>query len=132
MVSLAGGCLLTDPIFSERLKKLLEWHGALLADDIRLIKIGREIFDQNGIIVVGRDEKDNEKIRKNSVPSDITTTTAEVKGPLTVVRMKGVNERKTGKPEDRGKAVPDHHLLKKAAHLSIRYSRARLAEEASD
>jgi len=127
----AGGCLLTDPAFSERLKKLMEWRGTLKADDIKLIKTGRVIFERYGMIIVGRDEKDNERIRKNLLAADIIISTVEVRGPLTLVRMKNVSQKKGRKAADKVRAVPDAALVKKAALLTIRYSRARQAEEAS-
>lgn len=133
----AGGCLLTDPTFSDRLKKLLKWRGRLLADDIRLIKNGRVFFEDDGIIVVGRDERDNEKVRKSALDSDIIITTAEVKGPLTVVRLHEDKERANSEANDAvgragaGEMNKDEPVVRKAALLTIRYSKAKAAEEAA-
>ncbi|MGQ9800536.1 MAG: tRNA 4-thiouridine(8) synthase ThiI [Candidatus Saccharicenans sp.] len=88
----AGGCLLTDPIFSARLRRLMEWRGELRADDINLIKTGRVFFEPDGLIVVGRNEQENEKIASLSAESDILVTTAGIKGPLAVVRLKQAAE----------------------------------------
>lgn len=150
----AGGCLLTDPGFSQRLKKLLEWRGRLLVEDIQLIKNGRVFFEDDGIIAVGRDERDNEKVRKSALDSDIIITTAEVKGPLTVVRLKGGMESgklledrgmvnkggdgsgqgnldgKSSWPSQRSQAF-NLPVVRKAALLTIRYSKAKMAEEAA-
>lgn len=131
--ALAGGCLLTDPTFSERLKKLMKWRGGLLVDDIRLIKNGRVFFEEEGIIVVGRDEKDNERVRKSALESDLLITTTEVKGPLTVVRLKDQLEAGTsisGNGE-KVKGIFNLPIVKKAALLTIRYSKAKIAEEAA-
>ncbi|MCR4395874.1 MAG: tRNA 4-thiouridine(8) synthase ThiI [Candidatus Saccharicenans sp.] len=84
----AGGCLLTDPVFSARLRRLMEWRGKLRAEDIDLIKTGRVFFESEGLIVVGRDERENEKIAGLVGQSDILVTPAGIKGPLAVVRLK--------------------------------------------
>jgi len=138
----AGGCLLADPGFSQRLRKLMEWRGRLLVEDIRLIKSGRLFFEAEGIIVIGRDEKDNEKIRKSILDSDIIITTTEGKGPLTAVRLKKMPEAVMGeggkKIASGVKEVADEandmktscQVIRKAALLTIRYSKVKGAEEA--
>ncbi|MBC7350358.1 MAG: tRNA 4-thiouridine(8) synthase ThiI [Candidatus Aminicenantes bacterium] len=88
----AGGCLLTDPVFSTRLRQLMEWRGKLRAEDISLIKTGRVFFEADGLIVVSRNERENEKIAGLADESDILATTAGVKGPLAVVRLKQAGE----------------------------------------
>lgn len=88
----AGGCLLTDPIFSTRLRRLMEWRGELREGDINLIKTGRVFIEADGLIVVGRNEKENEKIAGLAEESDILVTTSGNKGPLAVVRLKQATE----------------------------------------
>lgn len=88
----AGGCLLTDPIFSSRLRRLMVWRGELRADDINLIKAGRVFFEADGLIVVGRNEHENEKIAALAEESDILVTTSGKKGPLAVLRLKQATE----------------------------------------
>ncbi|MGB9907695.1 MAG: tRNA 4-thiouridine(8) synthase ThiI [Candidatus Saccharicenans sp.] len=100
----AGGCLLTDPVFSARLRRLMEWRGKLRAEDIDLIKTGRVFFESDGLIVVGRDERENEKIAGLVGQSDILVTTAGIKGPLAVVRLKRAVE------------LIDEDMAGKAAH----------------
>jgi hypothetical protein len=84
----AGGCLLTDPGFSARARQLMKWRGRLRPEDIELIKTGRVFFEPDGLIVVGRDERENEKIAGIAGETDILVTTARVKGPLAAVRLK--------------------------------------------
>lgn len=130
----AGGCLLTDPTFSDRLKKLLEWRGRLLADDIRLIKNGRVFFEDEGFIVVGRDEKDNERVRKSVTNSDIVITMTDSQGPLTAVRIKAEGRSGVKQPDKKEaelEDVYDRPVVKMAALLTIRYSQARRSEQAA-
>ncbi len=84
----AGGCLLTDPNFAARARQLMKWRGKLLPEDVELIKTGRVFFEPDGLIVVGRDEQENEKIAGIAGETDILVTTAGVKGPLAAVRLK--------------------------------------------
>ncbi|HRD01554.1 MAG TPA: tRNA 4-thiouridine(8) synthase ThiI [Candidatus Saccharicenans sp.] len=122
----AGGCLLTDSVFSQRLKQLRDWRGSWLREDIELIKHGRVFFDDDGLIIVGRHHEENEKIEKKALASDLLITLPDYKGPLTVIRFKDKNH-----PALRQLDIFDQPLAKKAALLTIRYSRSRSAEEAS-
>jgi tRNA U34 2-thiouridine synthase MnmA/TrmU len=56
----AGGCLLTDKNFSEKLQDLFEDKQAVTPHDIRLLTVGRHYRLDSGIkIVIGRDNKEN-------------------------------------------------------------------------
>lgn len=59
----AGGCLLTDPGFSKRLKDLFEHHPEAEKDEINLLKVGRQFWVGENKIVIGRDKDDNQKLR---------------------------------------------------------------------
>lgn len=55
----AGGCLLTDPGFSKRLRDFLKHNKKLTFLDIELLKIGRHFRLGKSKIVVGRNEQEN-------------------------------------------------------------------------
>ena len=56
----AGGCLLTDKNFSEKLRDLFDDKQSVTPDDVRLLTVGRHYRLDAGIkIVVGRDNKEN-------------------------------------------------------------------------
>lgn len=56
----AGGCLLTDKNFSEKLRDLFTDKLAVTPGDIRLLTVGRHYRIDRGVkIVVGRDNKEN-------------------------------------------------------------------------
>jgi len=66
----AGGCLLTDPCFSKRLKELLD-HEELSLDNLVLLKIGRHLRIANkSRLVVGRNESENRLLAELAVPGD--------------------------------------------------------------
>jgi len=58
----AGGCLLTDRMFSDRLKDLFA-HEGLSRDNVELLKFGRHFrLNDTTKLVVGRDQKENEHL----------------------------------------------------------------------
>lgn len=116
----AGGCLLTDPVFSGKLRKLIRWRGYLKKEDVELVKFGRSFFEKDFWIVVGRNESENRTIEKIAVETDILITTYSVPGPLTVLRFKEENKG----PENEEEAI------RIASLLTIRYSKARELDEA--
>ena len=77
----AGGCSLTDPMFSKRLKDLMEHNPNFNTEDVELLKIGRHFRIGKSKLILGRNESESkllEKIRnhlvlkpKNKGPSGI-------------------------------------------------------------
>lgn len=56
----AGGCLLTEPNYSYRLRELLSHTPDPSLDDLRLLRLGRHFrFSPRCKAIVGRDEKEN-------------------------------------------------------------------------
>ena len=67
----AGGCLLTDPSFSKRVKDLLE-HGELNEANISLLKAGRTFrISEHSRLIVGRDQRDDELLKSLCGKEDI-------------------------------------------------------------
>lgn len=81
----AGGCLLTDPMFSKRLKELFD-HGDFEIPSIHLLKTGRHfrISDKTKVIV-GRNQGDNNLMEKYARDVDLIIQTADYPGPITLV-----------------------------------------------
>ncbi len=83
----AGGCLLTDKIFSVRLKDLFNHRETCSEKELHLLKHGRHFrLNENIKIIVGRTQKDNENILKYYNPA--TDTIIKVKnfpGPTTLI-----------------------------------------------
>lgn len=102
----AGGCLLTDPGFSARVKDLMAHHPAPAAQDFLLLKAGRHFrLDKNTKAVIGRDEQDNKIIELRKQPGDVLMEARECVGPITLLR---------------GDASPDN--IKLAAAITARYA----------
>lgn len=104
-----GGCLLTDPGFSRRVKDVLEHQDEHQARDFELLKYGRH-FRLHGQhkVVVGRTKGDNKQISRLIDSSrDVSLRMADVPGPTAVIPF--------GAPED---------IVREAARLCASYSKA--------
>jgi len=84
----AGGCLLTDPAFSQRAREMIKNWPKCGPEDIELLKHGRVFWLglKKVLVVVGRDKEDCQTLEKLAKKGDIIMELGEVKGPLTVVR----------------------------------------------
>jgi tRNA-specific 2-thiouridylase len=82
----AGGCLLTDPIFSRRLRDLLGQGKECEAREIQLLKLGRHFrLTPAAKLVVGRNKKENETILSLSGDTDLILTVESVPGPTVLL-----------------------------------------------
>ncbi len=94
----AGGCLLTDPEFSQRLMIMLDNWPECDANDVELLKHGRVFWvntrtkqnDTNKtkiLIVIGRNMEDNENLEKLARKGDVMIELEEIMGPLALIRI---------------------------------------------
>ena len=83
----AGGCLLTDPGFSRRVKDLLEQLGEPQGRDFELLKYGRHFrLNDKHKAVVGRTREDNRQISGFIDPrKDIELCMADMPGPIVLI-----------------------------------------------
>lgn len=83
----AGGCLLTDPIYSYRLKDLFMFDNDPEYKDINLLRAGRHFRpSDNCKIIVGRNREENNTIRSYSDSEDCLLWVENFGSPLTIVR----------------------------------------------
>lgn len=105
----AGGCLLTDPIFSIRLKELFSQSPDPSLREVELLKTGRHFRLNSKIkVIIGRNKKENEFIETWVAPEDGWARVLGYPGPLALAPG-GI-----GNPED----------WEKLAHLCLTYSDA--------
>lgn len=82
----AGGCLLTDPLFSRRLRDLFDHDPAFTVRDIELLKVGRHFrLDAKTKAVIGRNAMDNETIERLGSEGDALIRIARFPGPTALV-----------------------------------------------
>ncbi|MBU0485882.1 MAG: thiamine biosynthesis protein [Proteobacteria bacterium] len=83
----AGGCSLTDPIRAKRVKWFFEEYEQVTVTDGRLLLTGRHFTLPSGSwLVMGRDEKENEKILQLAQPGDMVLQMRDWPGPSAVLR----------------------------------------------
>lgn len=111
----AGGCLLTQESFSNRLRKVLQVKPEAMAQDMYLLKQGRHFWFADTLLVVGRKQDENLAIENLAGTDDYLLKVSTHPGPLALVRSFG----KSTNPS----------LLKQAASICARYSDARDADE---
>ncbi len=82
----AGGCLLTDRIFSKRLKDLIELKKDFDIRDIELLKLGRHFrIDRTTKIIVGRNKKENQMLKDLYRKEDVLLEPKEIPGPVVLL-----------------------------------------------
>ena len=83
----AGGCLLTDPCFSKRLKELLA-HQELNLENLELLKVGRHFrIGKNSRLAVGRNEDENNLLMRLAGPGDyLFHPQDDLAGPVSLAR----------------------------------------------
>jgi tRNA-specific 2-thiouridylase len=104
----AGGCLLTDPSFSRRLRDLLSHQGEVHIRDIELLQVGRHFrLDESTKVVIGRRKEENERLLELAQEGDVIIKVMDYPGPIALI------------PRDSQKSS-----IEIAASLCIRYSDA--------
>lgn len=90
----AGGCLLTDPGYSRRLKDLFDHGHELTENALELLKYGRHFrLGDHTKLIVGRTRRDNQQIQRHIDPaSDTVIGLKSVPGPIVVLPGGGSRE----------------------------------------
>lgn len=105
----AGGCLLTEPNYSFRLRELLNYNPNPSLKDLHLLRTGRHFrISPPCKIIVGRDEKDNDKIESLAGEGDYILSVENVGSPVTLLTGDGSQD-----------------FISLAASLCARYSDAK-------
>lgn len=105
----SGGCLLTDPRFADKLRDYLKHEKKLKIDDIHLLRLGRHFRIKGKKIIVGRNEKENERLESMAKKKNwIHLEVIEYMSPITILK---------------GNSYID--LIEKAAQITVRYSDAK-------
>lgn len=83
----AGGCLLTDPEFSRRLRDLYS-HSRAGLDDVELLKVGRHFrLAEQAKLIVGRNQRENERLAELAKEGDyLFFPGEELAGPTSLGR----------------------------------------------
>lgn len=110
----AGGCPLTDPGFSRRLKHLLELDPESGARMMELLNWGRHFDLGGGVrVIIGRDEAENLALEERVRPGDYTLDWTGGTGPLGLMPLADIAAR------------PSSGQLETAAEILLAYTRAK-------
>jgi tRNA-uridine 2-sulfurtransferase len=84
----AGGCLLTDPAFSIRIRDLMNHaEGLPSLNDVDLLKVGRHFrLDEKTKLIVGRNHDENEMIKALATDKDAVLEARDSVGPTCILR----------------------------------------------
>lgn len=105
----AGGCLLTEPNYSNRLRELLSYNSHPSLNDFHLLRVGRHFrLSQLCKLIVGRDEQDNAQLKELLEQNDYLMEVEGFGSPLALLKGSGCKE-----------------LLDLAASICARYSDAK-------
>ncbi len=130
----AGGCLLTDPDFGNRLKSMIDNWPDCQSGDIELLKNGRVFWfknnsDEHILAIIGRHQQDNEALEKLAQKGDIVLQLKKMNGPFTLVRGLNLNEDldiEINVPEKRSlineKTINDEQILQQLATITGYYA----------
>jgi tRNA-specific 2-thiouridylase len=109
----AGGCLLTDPILSQRIRQYFREHPNVEVREILLLLVGRHFrLPGGGHLIIGRKEAENERIQRLAQRGEILLRLRAIPGPLGLIR-----------------GPVDEVSLRLAGSILARYSKARGAAE---
>jgi tRNA U34 2-thiouridine synthase MnmA/TrmU len=82
----AGGCLLTDPAFSRRLRDLFAHREEPQIRDIELLQVGRHFrLDESTKVAIGRHKEENERLLELACEGDVIIKVADYPGPIALI-----------------------------------------------
>lgn len=90
----AGGCHLTEPHFTTRLRDLRANEGLDDLNNVRLLKVGRHFRLAPGVkLVVGRNQADNEAIESMVQPGQVLLAVEDIPGPSAILAGDASDDR---------------------------------------
>lgn len=85
----AGGCLLTDKKFSDKVRDLFKYIPGYTISDIHLLKIGRQFrLSKAAKLFVGRNENENSMLLSFAQPGDFIFDVPDIPSPIGLLRGK--------------------------------------------
>jgi tRNA-uridine 2-sulfurtransferase len=82
----SGGCLLTDPGFTKRVRDIIA-HDDLNLVSLRLLKVGRHFrLSDKAKLIIGRDKKENDELESLLKEGDVCIRLKDRQGPFSIIR----------------------------------------------
>src|SRR3972149_3976666 len=117
----AGGCLLTDKEFANKLRDLFGHRKRCSLADVLLLKVGRHFRFGENKIVVGRNEAENKVLLAKKTRNAFTFEVPDIAGPITVLQGK-----KTKKAVEVAAALTAFYSEAKTDVVTVNFGRERL------
>jgi tRNA U34 2-thiouridine synthase MnmA/TrmU len=122
----AGGCMLTDPNLATRIKHfyqgLFTFGEQRTVDDIRLLSVGRQFkLDADVWFILGRDERENNRLEALRGPGDWLIRMTIRPGPMGLLRHAG---------ETVAGSVKERAIIDRLAGIVVRYGKKVVDEPA--
>jgi len=106
----AGGCLLTDKEFANKMRDLFGHEKNIDLKDIEILKYGRHFRFGKNKVIVGRNHEENLKLKKLKRKQDYVFECVGIPGPTTI--LQGPKTKK---------------IIRQAARLTVRYTKFKKA-----
>jgi tRNA U34 2-thiouridine synthase MnmA/TrmU len=82
----AGGCLLTDPSFSRRLRDLFDNGPAFDLHAIEMLKVGRHFRLRRGVkVAIGRNQAENNRLAEMRGSDETLLSAVDIPGPVAIL-----------------------------------------------
>lgn len=108
----SGGCLLTDPEFSQKLKLLLKKYSKITLNDVELLKNGRQFWEGKTRMIIGRDEKENKRLKDLALAGDVLVELKDLPGPTALLRVYPAHKKINQKSLEKAKELVKRYALK--------------------
>ena len=117
----AGGCLLTESEFAQRLRDLFSHRKRCSVADVALLRFGRHFRLNDNKMIVGRNEKENRALIAGKSISDYIFEVPEIAGPVTLLQG-----RKTKKAIDFAAGLTAAYSDAKTSDVLVNFGRKEL------
>jgi len=117
----AGGCLLTDLEFGKRLKELFQKYPKCNGVDVELLKYGRHFWENKIKIIVGREHKENLRIKKLAKKEDVLIEMKNYSGPTTLIRDYGKKIKIPKRVLEKAKSLTQYYSTKARDKKDVKF-----------
>lgn len=122
----SGGCLLTDPEFSKKLRLLLKTYPQSDLNDVELLKNGRQFWEKKIRIVIGREKKENQRLQKLAKPGDVLVELKNYPGPLALIRSYTPKHKISQKVIEKTQKLVQYYSLKARNKKEVEFNLKQL------
>jgi tRNA-uridine 2-sulfurtransferase len=117
----AGGCLLTDKEFADKLRDLFRHKKRVTVREVNLLKVGRHFRFGENKIIVGRNEAENGALLRTKQKGDYCFEVPNCGSPITILQGP-----KTKSALEKAAGLTAFHSDKKSGEIEVAYGKDEL------